>query len=394
MFKIDHYLPKKVYKRNQKNYIFDAIRKKLILQTPEEEIRQGFVQYLINEKGVPTDMIGIEVPMSYFDLKAKGRADIIVYAVKDDKRVPIMVVECKSYNTSLIDDVFDQVYDYEDILYSNTIAVTNGKELYVETWNESSASYHPLEELPNYVDLVSANNYKYDNREPFFYKRRRFEDFTKKENIEAYQGHFYNDTDPKLYTFIMNLNELLWDDAVKIPYNELFGIKFIEDLGIRYTKFGNAAGYDWTGEYRSIIVEDKRGSHQIVSLAILEGYLIVAIDNDKYSHNSLQLSIRKYGHVHGDYVMVEHNGRLTVGKSGMAKFKEVIDFIENKDSRLLNKDRKIELGLLDNSRQFDWEKEDVMNFIGRLIKYALIRDEFREHKRKKLKKRTGNKVGI
>jgi hypothetical protein len=92
--------------------------------------------------------------------------------------------------------------------------------------------------------------------------------------------------------------------------------------------------------------------------------------------------------------MVEHNGRLTVGKSGMAKFKEVIDFIENKDSRLLNKDRKIELGLLDNSRQFDWEKEDVMNFLGRLIKYALIRDEFREHKRKKLKKRTGNKVGI
>jgi hypothetical protein len=366
----------------------------LILQTPEEEIRQGFVQYLINEKDVPTDMIGIEVPMSYFDPKAKGRADIIVYAVKDDKRVPILVVECKSSNTILIDDVFDQVYDYEDILYSNTIAVTNGNELYVETWNESSSSYHPLKELPDYLDLISVNNYKYDNRGPFFYKRRRFEDFTKKENLEAYQGHFYNDTDPNLYTFIMNLNELLWDDAMKIPYDELFGIKFIEDLGIRYTKFGNAAGYDWTGEYRSIIVEDKRGSHQIVSLAVLEGYLIVAIDNDKYSHNSLQLSIRKYGQVHGDYVMVEHNGRLTVGKSGMAKFNEVIEFIEKKDSRLLNNDRKIELGILDNSRQFDWEREDVRDFLGRLIKYALIRDEFREHKRKKLKKRTVNKVGI
>jgi hypothetical protein len=54
---------------------------------------------------------------------------------------------------------------------------------------------------------------------------------------------------------------------------------------------------------------------------------------------------------------------------------------------LLNIDRKIELGKLDNSRQFDWNQGDVKEFIGRLIKYALIRDEFRDYKRKRLKKR-------
>jgi hypothetical protein len=124
---------------------------------------------------------------------------------------------------------------------------------------------------------------------------------------------------------------------------------------------------------------------------VLEGYLIVAIDNDKLSHNSLQLFIKDFVEVHGDYARVVHNGRLTVGKSGSVKFDEVLDFVEAKDSRLLNHDRKIKLGLLDNTRQFEWKQEEVKDFFGRLIKYALIRDEFREHKRKQIKKRKRNK---
>lgn len=387
MLKIDKYAPMKIFKRNRKNYIFDPIRKKLILQTAEEMVRQKFIQYLIMEKEVPKNMIEVEVPMSYFVPKAKGRADIIVYTIKNDRQVPILIVECKSQNTPLIDDVFDQVYDYEEVLYTNTVAVTNGVELFVETWNEESDCYVPLQDLPNYKELVNANNFKYITTEPFIYKKREFGDFNKKEVLDFYKGHFLGITDERLYPFIINLNELFWDDTVKLPYQELYGVKYIEDIGVRYTKFGNVAGYDWTGEYRSIIVEDKKGSHQIVSLAILGGYLIVAIDNDKYSHNSLQLSIQDFVKVNGNSVEVAHNGRLTLGKSGMVKFAEVLDFIEEKEPNLLNNDRKIELGKLDNSSQFDWNQEDLKEFIGRLIKYALIRDEFRDYKRKSLKKR-------
>lgn len=74
------------------------------------------------------------------------------------------------------------------------------------------------------------------------------------------------------------------------------------------------------------------------------------------------------------------------------KFNEVLDFVETKDARLLNKGRRIELGLLDNTRQFEWEQEDVKDFIGRLIKYALIRDEFRDYKRSRLKKRKSKRA--
>lgn len=387
MLKIDKYAPTKIFKRNRKKYIFDPIRKKLILQTPEEMVRQKFVQYLMIEKNVPKNMIEVEVPMSYFFPKAKGRADIIVYAIKNDSRVPILIVECKSHNTPLIDDVFDQVYDYEEVLYANTVAVTNGTDLFVETWHEESDCYIPIKNLPDYEELVNANNFKYISNEPFVYKKRRFIEFNKKEVLDFYNGHFLGITDERLYSFIINLNELFWDDTVSIPYKELYGVKYIEDIGVRYTKFGNVAGYDWTGEYRSIIVEDKNGSHQIVSLAILGGYLIVAIDNERYSHNSLQLFIQDFVKVNVHSVEVAHNGRLTLGKSGRVKFADVVDFIEEKEPNLLNNDRKIELGKLDNSGQFDWNQEDVKEFIGRLVKYALIRDEFRDYKRKKLKKR-------
>ncbi len=387
MINLDLYNSVKVYKRNRKNYIYDPIRKKLILQTPEELVRQKFVQYLIHEKNVPKELIGIEVPMSYFDPKASGRADIIVYTTdQNDSLIPILIVECKSQYTPLIDDVFNQVYDYEDVIYADTIAVTNGVELFVESWNKEKDQYIPLEELPDYVSLVTRKNYRYITQEPIVYKRRKIEDFNNKDVLEFYQNRFYGITEEKLYSFIINLNELFWDDSVKIPYKELNGIKLVEDLGVRYTKFGNASGYDWTGDYRSFIVEDKQGSNQIVSFAILGGYLIVAIDNDKYSHNSLQLFIQNFVEVQGNNVKVFHNGRLTLGKSGMVKYSEVLDYVEEKAPGLVTNNKKIDLGYLDNSKQFDWEQEDVRNFIGRLVKYAIIRDDFREQKRKQLTK--------
>lgn len=67
--------------------------------------------------------------------------------------------------------------------------MTEGKELFVETWDENSSSYLSLKELPNYQDLMTVNNFKLDHRETFVYKRR-FEDFTTKENLDLIKGNF------------------------------------------------------------------------------------------------------------------------------------------------------------------------------------------------------------
>lgn len=69
----------KIFIRNGRECFFDPIRKKLILISPEEIVRQQVIQFLIKDMQVPTEYIEVEVPMSYFKKGLKGRADIIVY---------------------------------------------------------------------------------------------------------------------------------------------------------------------------------------------------------------------------------------------------------------------------------------------------------------------------
>ncbi|HWL22573.1 MAG TPA: DUF1064 domain-containing protein [Ureibacillus sp.] len=52
-----------------------------------------------------------------------------VYVIKNNDKVPILIIERKSNNKLLIDDVFSQVYKYDDVLFDNTVAITNGVEL-------------------------------------------------------------------------------------------------------------------------------------------------------------------------------------------------------------------------------------------------------------------------
>jgi len=371
--------------------IFDPIRKKLIKLTPEELVRQQFVQYLIKEKQVPKEMIEIEVPLSYFKLNSRSRADIIVYALDKDERVPILIVECKANKVLLTDHVFNQVYRYEDLLLSNTIAVTNGIDLVVESWNEETERYDQVNGLPYYKDLVSLKNIDYIDLIPYVYKRRKFKDFKTKPVLDYYENHFSVVNDKNLHPFIMNLSELFWDDNETIPKRTFYDLTIMKDLGVRYTAFGNVSGYNWTGDYRSILLQDKKKRNFIVSFIVIDGYLNVAIDNEKSSHNSLQLFINKFVSSNRQAISITHNGTLTLGKSGSVKRSEILEYVTQIEPSLINEEGEISLGELDNSKQFNWTQKDIQEFIGRLIKYAILRDDFREYKRKQLRKR---KTGI
>jgi hypothetical protein len=190
----------------------------------------------------------------------------------------------------------------------------------------------------------------------------------------------------------MNICELLWDDSVNISGTYLHDIFIEEDKGIRRTKFGNAAGFDWEGEYRYFIIKDKRGNNLLISLAVLYGYLIVAIDDHKKKHNSLQLFVGNFITKEGNYNNIFHNGRLTLGKKGMMPWSEVIEFVKGAAPELVSKTNQIQLGRLINSTNISWDQPETREFFGRLIKYSLIRDEYRKQKMKRLKKRTRKKV--
>src|SRR5690606_13010478 len=87
-------------------YIFCTIRKKWLLLTPEEWVRQNVVQFLIQEKKYSKSAINAEVIVSVNGMKK--RADIILF----QKEKPFIIVECKAPSVPISQETFDQIARY------------------------------------------------------------------------------------------------------------------------------------------------------------------------------------------------------------------------------------------------------------------------------------------
>jgi hypothetical protein len=110
-----------IKKADGKVWIFDVIRKKFIVLTPEEWVRQHFIHYMINSLKYPKALVKVEGGLSYNQLQK--RSDIVVY---NREGVPWMIVECKSPDQKLNQQTLQQVSVYNNTLRATYIAVTNG----------------------------------------------------------------------------------------------------------------------------------------------------------------------------------------------------------------------------------------------------------------------------
>ncbi len=130
--------------------ILDPLRRKYVKFTQEEWVRQNFVQYLINEGKYPAGLIGIEV---LFKLnKLKRRADILVH---DRSGKPILIVECKSPDIKLDEEVFDQIATYNLKYKLPYLIVTNGMHHYACKIDHQAMKYEYLLVIPLYEDLLT-----------------------------------------------------------------------------------------------------------------------------------------------------------------------------------------------------------------------------------------------
>lgn len=122
MIKIEYppYQPK-IKEEQGKEFIFDEFRKRWVQLTPEEWVRQNFLQYLTQIKKYPASLIAIEKEIKLGDLKK--RFDILIY---DAGTKPWMVVECKEMNVALDKTVLDQVLRYNISLNVPYLVITNG----------------------------------------------------------------------------------------------------------------------------------------------------------------------------------------------------------------------------------------------------------------------------
>ncbi|HNR72705.1 MAG: Restriction endonuclease, type I, R subunit/type III [Bacteroidetes bacterium OLB12] len=112
-------------KEQGKVWIFDIIRKKYVVLTPEEWVRQHFIHYLINELSYPKALFKVERGLTYN--KLHKRSDIIIH---DRTGKPWMLVECKAPEIKLTQKAFNQVAVYNMTVGARYVAVTNGMAQY------------------------------------------------------------------------------------------------------------------------------------------------------------------------------------------------------------------------------------------------------------------------
>ena len=137
--------PFKITDDNGQLTLFDVIRKKNIVLTPEEWVRQHFVKYLILQKNYPKTLIKLEGGHKLHG--QSKRSDIVVYNKAGEK---VLLVECKAPSVQIDQDVFDQVARYNMVHKVKLIAVTNGLQHYYCRVNFDKSSYSFLGELPAY----------------------------------------------------------------------------------------------------------------------------------------------------------------------------------------------------------------------------------------------------
>ena len=101
--------------------VFDAVRKKYLVLTPEEWVRQHFIHYLNKEKNYPLGLMGVEQMVKYNTMQT--RADIVLYTA-DGK--PNVIVECKAPKVKITQDAFNQIAKYNFKLKVDFLVVTNG----------------------------------------------------------------------------------------------------------------------------------------------------------------------------------------------------------------------------------------------------------------------------
>jgi len=131
--------------------IFDRLRKRWVKLTPEEWVRQNFIQYLIAEGGYPAGLIAVEMPFRYNTMKR--RADIVVH---DRQGKPVMIVECKSCEIQITDnEVYDQVSNYNREFNVPYIIVTNGLVHLAFKINPETGKPEFLNVIPLYTELLS-----------------------------------------------------------------------------------------------------------------------------------------------------------------------------------------------------------------------------------------------
>lgn len=126
--------------------IFDVFRKKYVVLTPEEWVRQNFLQFLVNERNFPASLIAVEISLKYNQLQK--RADVLVY---NGQGSPYLLVECKAPEVKITQETFHQIARYNMAFKVKYLVVTNGLNHFCCEMDYENSTFKYLKTIPTFV---------------------------------------------------------------------------------------------------------------------------------------------------------------------------------------------------------------------------------------------------
>jgi type I site-specific restriction endonuclease len=145
IFPVSHF---KFKESGGKFYIYDQSRRKYVVLTSEEWVRQNCMHFLSNHKSFPVNLISVEKSFKLNNLVL--RYDIVVYS---RRAKPLILVECKAPDVKITQQTFDQIASYNLELKVPYLLVTNGKELFFCSVDFNNSTFVYFKEVPDYKSI-------------------------------------------------------------------------------------------------------------------------------------------------------------------------------------------------------------------------------------------------
>ena len=140
-----------VRERDEKQLIFDFLRRKYVALTPEEWVRQHFTHFLVEHKGYPKGLLANELELHVGDKRL--RCDTVLY---DQALQPRMIIEYKAPHIKIQQKTFDQIVVYNLLLHADYLVVSNGISHYCCQMDYERQSYTFLTDIPDYAALLPS----------------------------------------------------------------------------------------------------------------------------------------------------------------------------------------------------------------------------------------------
>ena len=140
----------KINEENGKLRIFDSLRKCYVALTPEEWVRQHFVNFLTEHKGYPTALTANEVAIKLNE--TSRRCDTVVY---DKLLRPRVIIEYKAPTVKITKEVFAQISRYNLVLKVDYLIISNGLQHYCCKMDYEKQNFTFLQEIPEYSKIIA-----------------------------------------------------------------------------------------------------------------------------------------------------------------------------------------------------------------------------------------------